>query len=85
MFTILSLQRMINTPSSEEMANKLLKLCKRNNNLKGIIYYSNWISKRKEFRNLGKLERQASPPIEAYGTDRNKIKFSKISYGLLFE
>ncbi len=65
----------------EDLANKLLKLCKRNNNIKGIIYYSNYLKKRKEFRKMGEL----NIDFKSQKIDRDKIKFSKISYGLLFE
>ena len=60
---------------------ELLKLCKRNNNIKGIIYYSNYLKKRKEFRKMGEL----NIDFKSQKIDRDKIKFSKISYGLLFE
>ena len=65
----------------EDLANKLLKLCKRNNNIKGIIYYSNYLEKRNEFRKMGEL----NIDFKSQKIDRDKIKFSKISYGLLFE
>ena len=65
----------------EDLDNKLLKLCKRNNNIKGIIYYSNYLKKRKEFRKMGEL----NIDFKSQKIDRDKIKFSKISYGLLFE
>ena len=81
MFTILSLKRLIEKPNMEDLANKLLKLCKRNNNIKGIIYYSNYLEKRNEFRKMGEL----NIDFKSQKIDRDKIKFSKISYGLLFE
>ena len=65
----------------EDLANKLLKLCKRTNNQKGIIHYSNYLKKRTEFRKMGEL----NIDFKSSKKDRNKIKFSKISYGLLFE
>ena len=80
MFTVLSLKRLIEKPNMEDLANKLLKLCKRNNNIKGIIYYSNYLKKRKEFRKMGEL----NIDFKSQKIDRDKIKFSKISYGLLF-
>ena len=51
------------------------------NNIKGIIYYSNYLKKRKEFRKMGEL----NIDFKSQKIDRDKIKFSKISYGLLFE
>jgi hypothetical protein len=42
----------------------------------------------KKYANYGKLERKVSPPISAFkyiGNNKTDIKYSDISYGLLFE
>ena len=65
----------------KDLANKLLKLCKKNNNLKGIVFYSDYLKKRKEFEKMGEL----IVNFNVKKKYRDDIKISKISYGLLFE
>jgi hypothetical protein len=57
-------------------------------NFKGELLDNLCDTKRINYKEIGKLERQASPPIQAYefiGNNKTDIKYSNKSYGLLFE
>jgi len=57
-------------------------------NFKGELLNNLCETKRINYKEIGKLERQASPPIQAYefiGNNKTDIKYSNKSFGLLFE
>jgi len=66
----------------------LFKLIIVLSNFKGEIISNLSGLKKIKYKEIGKLERQASPPIHAYdfiGNNKTDIKYSNKSFGLLFE
>lgn len=67
---------------------KLFNLIVVLSNFKGELICNLSGLKKIKYKEIGKLERQASPPIHAYdfiGNNKTDIKYSDKSFGLLFE
>ncbi len=67
---------------------KLFNLIVVLSNFKGELISNLSGLKKIKYKEIGKLERQASPPINAYdfiGNNKTDIKYSNKSFGLLFE
>ncbi|WP_158729004.1 hypothetical protein [Flavobacterium sp. I-STPA6A] len=67
---------------------KLFSLIVVLSNFKGELISNLSGLKKIKYKEIGKLERQASPPINAYdfiGNNKTDIKYSNKSFGLLFE